>query len=56
MKQWLDNNLASSPPKSAMSEAISYTLNLWPRLTKYVEDGRFYIDNNLVENSIRPVA
>ena len=56
MKDWLDKNHASNPPMNNISKAISYTLNLWPRLTKYVEDGRFYIDNNLVENSIRPVA
>ncbi|MBK7173647.1 MAG: transposase [Bacteroidales bacterium] len=31
-------------------------LNLWPRLARYVEDGRFLIDKNLFENSIRPVA
>ena len=36
--------------------AIAYTLNLWPRLIRYMDDGRFYIDNNLIENSIRPVA
>ncbi len=29
---------------------------LWPRLKRYVDDGRFNIDNNLIENSIRPVA
>jgi transposase len=35
---------------------VAYTLNLWPRLIRYLEDGRFQIDNNLIENSIRPVA
>jgi transposase len=43
-------------PQSAIGKAISYTLNLWPRLKRYTEDGRFCIDNNLIENSIRPVA
>ena len=37
-------------------QAIDYTLSLWTRLRRYVEDGRLEIDNNLVENSIRPVA
>ena len=37
-------------------QAIDYTLSLWTRLSRYVEDGRLEIDNNLVENSIRPVA
>jgi hypothetical protein len=43
-------------PKSAIGEAISYTLSLWPRLKNYIADGRYEIDNNLIENSIRPVA
>ena len=43
-------------PQSAIGKAFNYTLNLWPRLKRYVEDGRFQIDNNLIENSIRPVA
>jgi len=43
-------------PKSAIGRAINYTLKLWPRLKRYVGDGRFQIDNNLIENTIRPVA
>ncbi|MBU1900801.1 IS66 family transposase [Patescibacteria group bacterium] len=56
MKVWLDNKLLAVPPKSAFGSAVAYTLNLWPRLIRYLEDGRFQIDNNLIENSIRPVA
>jgi hypothetical protein len=43
-------------PQSAMGKAIDYTLTLWPMLTVYLEDGRVEIDNNLVENAIRPTA
>ena len=56
MEQWLRSHLLETPPKSALGIAIAYTLNLWPRLRLYIEDGRFQIDNNLIENSIRPVA
>lgn len=56
MKKWLDKNINEVLPKSAIGEAMAYTLNLWPRLVRYVEQGRFHIDNNLIENSIRPVA
>jgi hypothetical protein len=28
----------------------------WPRLLRYLDDGKYEIDNNLIENSIRPVA
>ena len=43
-------------PQSAMGKAINYTLTLWPMLQVYLEDGRVEIDNNLVENAIRPTA
>jgi transposase len=56
MKKWLDENLNQTFPKSAIGQAIAYTLSLRSRLRRYVEDGWFQIDNNLIENSIRPVA
>lgn len=43
-------------PKSRMGKAIAYTLRLWDRLTVYASDGLLEIDNNLVENAIRPSA
>src|SRR5690606_25892552 len=43
-------------PKSACGEAFNYTLNLWPRLKRYIEDGKLEIDNNLIENKIRRIA
>jgi len=43
-------------PKSAMGRAIDYTLTMWPMLTVYLADGRIEIDNNPVENAIRPTA
>lgn len=43
-------------PRSLTGEAISYTLNQWNKLTVYLRDGRVQIDNNLVENTIRPSA
>jgi hypothetical protein len=39
-----------------MGKALNYFLNEYDALTGYLEDGRFEIDNNLVENSIRPTA
>jgi transposase len=56
MEVWLKEQVCQVLPKSAIGEAIAYTLNLWPRLIRYIDDGRFQIDNNLIENSIRPVA
>lgn len=43
-------------PKSKIGQAISYTLNLWHRLSKFVENGSYEIDNNSIENKIRPLA
>ena len=41
-------------PKSNLGKAVSYALNQWPNLETYLSDGRVEIDNNLVENAIRP--
>lgn len=43
-------------PKSALGQAISYALNQWDGLEVYLGDGRVEIDNNTVENAIRPTA
>lgn len=43
-------------PASKLGEAISYTLNQWPRLVRYLEAGHYRIDNNLVENVFRLFA
>jgi len=43
-------------PKSLLGEAIDYALGQWPTLGVYLGDGRVEIDNNLVENAIRPTA
>ena len=43
-------------PKSAMGQAIQYARNQWPALERFLEHGEVEIDNNLVENAIRPTA
>ncbi len=43
-------------PQSLLGKAIHYLQGEWPRLLIYLEDGRLNIDNNLVENAIRPFA
>ena len=43
-------------PASSFGQAISYTLSNWESLIKYVGNGRVEIDNNGVENAIRPTA
>ena len=43
-------------PKSSIGIAINYTLNIFDDLKGYINDGRFEIDNNNIENAIRPLA
>lgn len=43
-------------PKSLTAKALTYTLNLWDRLLVYTRHGHMEIDNNLIENAIRPTA
>jgi len=43
-------------PRSLTGEAIAYALGQWDKLCVFTRDGRVQIDNNLVENSIRPSA
>lgn len=43
-------------PRSLTGGAIAYARKQWDKLTVYVRDGRVQIDNNLVENAIRPSA
>lgn len=56
IKAWLDQQVREVLPKSVMGKAIGYILGQWPKLERYISDGRFEIDNNLIENAIRPVA
>jgi hypothetical protein len=43
-------------PQSFLGDAIDYALGQWPTLQVFLGDGRMEIDNNLVENAIRPTA
>jgi transposase len=53
-KSWLDELAPKVLPKSLLGEAIGYCLRQWPYLSRYVDDGRFAIDNNVIERDIRP--
>jgi len=55
-KQWLEEQQYNVVPKSAIGKAIAYVLNRWKKLTLYIHDGALEIDNNLIENTIRPLA
>lgn len=52
--EWLKKWAPAVPPRSLLGKAISYSLNQWPRLIRYLENGLLHPDNNLAENAIRP--
>jgi transposase len=54
IKAWLDKKVGQVLPKSPLGQAIAYTLGLWPKLITYLENGNIPIDNNKIENAIRP--
>jgi transposase len=55
-EKWLIENCTKVLPKSLIGKAILYTYNIYPRLARYVLDGRYNIDNNGAENGVRPLA
>lgn len=56
IRESLHQGLLSHRPQSLTGRAISYTMNLWDELVRYADTGHVEIDNNLVENAIRPTA
>lgn len=56
MALWMQQQYIQVLPKSAIGKALAYSIERWDKLSVYITDGRLNIDNNPVENSIRPVA
>ena len=56
LKKWMLENYKEVLPQSTIGQALHYSLQRWDKLMLYTTDGRLEIDNNLVENAIRPVA
>lgn len=53
---WLQEIRRTTAPGSGTAKAIDYSLKRWEAINRYLEDGRYPIDNNPVENTIRPIA
>jgi transposase len=56
LRQWLTRQRGQVPDGSAIRKAVDYSLGRWAALTRYIDDGDLPIDNNHIENRIRPVA
>ena len=56
IKQQIEAACAEALPASALGKAASYTLALWPKLTRFLEHPELELSNNLAENSMRPLV
>lgn len=54
--EWLKAEYPKVLPKSAIGAAMYYSMTRWAELSNYLLDGNLEIDNNLIENAIRPLA
>jgi len=54
LRSWLDASRDRVPPQSLTGKALHYMDRQWPKLVRFLEDGRIPLDTNLVENAIRP--
>jgi len=53
---WMKAHRLKVPDGTGIARALEYSLKRWAALTRYLDDGRLPIDNNWIENQIRPVA
>jgi len=56
LKTWFEAQLARVSKKSELAVAMRYALSRWIALTRYCDDGRLEIDNNIAERELRAVA
>ena len=56
MKKEMETAQAAVLPASALGKAVSYTLSLWEKLTRFLEHPELELSNNWAENSMRPVV
>ena len=56
MHDWLIDQRLKTADGSGLARAIDYSLKRWPALLRYVDSGSLPIDNNMVENAIRPIT
>jgi transposase len=54
--KWISEEVKTALPKSQIGKAFRYSIERWDALSVYLYDGLLEIDNNWVENAIRPVA
>ncbi|MGH8229660.1 MAG: IS66 family transposase [Steroidobacteraceae bacterium] len=55
-RDWVDKLTPAVPPKSALGNALSYTIHQWPKLVLHLDHPEVPCHNNYLENQIRPFA
>ncbi len=55
-EKWIEHERTLTAPQSSIGKALRYAYSLYPRLARYVADGRYQIDNNMAEQAVRPLA
>jgi transposase len=53
---WMQAHRQKVPDNTGIARALDYSLKRWVALTRYLDDGNLPIDNNRIENQIRPIA
>ncbi len=56
LQQWMLAQRQRVPEGTATAKALDYSLKRWRALTRYLDDGQLPIDNNRIEQQIRPIA
>jgi len=56
MGKWMFEEIKNTLPKSQIGKAMAYAYARWDALSTYLYNGNLLIDNNQIENAIRPVA
>ena len=56
MRTDLAARLWMMPDGLATAKALDYSLKRWVALTRYLDDGQLPIDNNRIEQQMRPIA
>ena len=56
LQRWCVATQQTEPPSTDLARAAGYALNHWTALTRFLEDGRISLDNNLTERQLRDIA
>ena len=56
LRVWMETEGVKYSESSLIGQAVTYAYTRWDNMTRYLDDGRLLIDNNLAENEIRPIT